>query len=96
MTTETGTVPTIHASRYLQQLAKHWAHKFKVTFTPNQARIELPFGVVEMTATAEALSARLITAADEDAARARQVFEEHINRFAFREAPLLLAWDRVS
>ena len=96
MTTQTGTVATAHARRYLQQLAKHWAHKFNVTFTPDQARIELPFGVIEMTATADTLSARLTTAAEGDPARAKQVFEEHINRFAFREAPLPFAWDCVS
>lgn len=34
-------VPTAHASRYLQQLCKHWAHRFEVTFDPHQGRIDL-------------------------------------------------------
>ena len=32
-------VPTASASRYLQQLCKHWSHKFTVEFTPEQGRI---------------------------------------------------------
>ncbi len=42
-------VPTHSASRYLQQLAKHWSHKMAVTFSeeegvitfPNESRLEL-------------------------------------------------------
>ena len=29
-------VTTKHASRYLQQLCKHWSHKFTVEFSPVQ------------------------------------------------------------
>lgn len=33
-TTLTAMVPTTSGSRYLQQLCKHWSHKFAVDFTP--------------------------------------------------------------
>ena len=32
-------VPTAAASRYLQQLCKHWSHKFAVEFTPEHGTI---------------------------------------------------------
>ena len=32
-----ATIPTTAASRYLQQLCKHWSHKFAVEFTPSTA-----------------------------------------------------------
>ena len=50
MTISTATVPTASASRYLQQLAKHWSHRFKVSFDATQASIPLPLGLVELTA----------------------------------------------
>ncbi|WP_217429759.1 DUF2218 domain-containing protein [Sphingomonas bacterium] len=88
----TGTVPTAHASRYLQQLAKHWSHKFAVDFDATRASIPLPLGLVTMTAGADALGVELAPAPDGEPERLRHVFEEHINRFAFREAPLPFTW----
>lgn len=32
-------IPTAEASRYLQQLCKHWSHKLDVSFTPNDGRV---------------------------------------------------------
>src|SRR5690349_11799855 len=32
-------VKTDHASRYLQQLCKHWAHHLSVTFTPEKGQV---------------------------------------------------------
>lgn len=92
MSSETGRVATANASRYLQQLAKHWAHKNEVTSDASHADINLRGNRVEMRAEPDALVATLTTGPNGDAARLRQVFEEHINRFAFREAPLPFQW----
>jgi hypothetical protein len=83
-------VPTAHASRYLQQLAKHWAHKFPVEFTPEAGRIDLPMGVCRMTASDNSLRVDLDGAEDADMARFRQVVAEHLQRFGHRET---LAFD---
>ena len=92
MTTLTATVPTTSGSRYLQQLCKHWSHKFAVDFTPEQGSVTLPFGELAMLATAATLDVR-ITLADEDMAeRAKEVVANHLDRFAFREAPLPFDW----
>lgn len=88
----TARVATAHASRYLQQLSKHWSHKFPVSFDAARARIELNDDrVLTMAATEDALDI-LATAPDAASlARFRTVIEEHIRRFAFKET-LEFAW----
>ena len=34
MSSVVANVPTTHASKYLQQLCKHWQHNLAVEFTP--------------------------------------------------------------
>jgi uncharacterized protein len=92
MSSETGRAPTANASRYLKQLAKHWAHNNEVTFDDAQADIALRGNRVRMRAEPGTLEVTLTTGPEGDAARLRQVFEVHINRFAFREAPLPFVW----
>ncbi len=51
MSVSVARVPTGSASRYLQQLAKHWSHKMTVTFSEEEGRIAFPNGsVLEMRA----------------------------------------------
>lgn len=92
MSTESGRASTAHASRYLQQLAKHWAHNNEVTFDKTSADIALRGNFVGMRAADDTLIATLTTGPEGNPVRLRQVFEEHINRFAFREAPLPFEW----
>lgn len=92
MSSETGQAPTVHASRYLQQLAKHWAHNNEVTFDAGSADIKLRGNRVQLRAEPQRLVATLTTGPEGDPTRLRQVFEDHINRFAFREAPLPFEW----
>ena len=40
MSTTRANVPTVHGSRYLQQLCKHWSHTFQVIFNPNEGHID--------------------------------------------------------
>ena len=79
-------VGTAHASRYLQQLCKHWAHRFPTEFGPEAGRIALPLGETRLGADAEALSIDLVA---DDAAKLsglRDVVVRHVERFAFRES----------
>lgn len=81
-------VETAHGGRYLQQLCKHWSHKFLVDFTPRQGRIDLGEGrSVTMSADDAALTVAVEAA---DIERMQKVVEDHIIRFAFRET---LAFD---
>ncbi|MBB4191027.1 hypothetical protein GGE45_002353 [Rhizobium aethiopicum] len=79
-------VRTEHASRYLQQLCKHWSHKFSVDFDPHQGRV--PFSdSVEVTFAADdaALTMTLSVADLDQQARMQGVIDDHLKRFAFRE-----------
>lgn len=92
MTLITAIVPTASASRYLQQLCKHWSHKFAVSFDPERGTIALPFGQTELAAGAEALTVTITLNDGGDPARAQQVVADHLNRFAFREGELVFDW----
>jgi len=86
-------VPTLSASRYLQQLAKHWSHKMEVSFTAEEGTIRFPNGsTLEMRADSDTLDIVLTVPEDGDVAQMRQVVASHLDRFAFREAPLTFDW----
>lgn len=93
MSAHVARVPTGSASRYLQQLAKHWSHKLTVVFDTESATIDFPNGArLDLRADIATLDVVLTVAADSDGARMQAVVEEHLNRFAFREAPLTFDW----
>lgn len=86
-------IPTASASRYLQQLCKHWAHKFAVEFTPEHGQIDLGENrIVTLDADAEKLTASIEADADK-LEQLEEIVESHIVRYAFREE-LLFNWVR--
>ena len=84
-------VRTGNASRYLQQLCKHWSHKFAVEFGPAHGVIHLPG--TDCTLDADQDELRLeIQASDPDVLpRISGVVADHLKRFAFRET-LTVDW----
>ncbi|BCG94386.1 DUF2218 domain-containing protein [Mesorhizobium sp. 131-2-1] len=96
MPTSRADVATEHASRYLQQLCKHWAHKFPVEFDPNHGAIDLTsLGRTVLEADAKAL--HIAVAADDATSleRLETVVADHIKRFAFREE-LAFDWQKAA
>ena len=93
MTVAVTRVPTAHASRYLQQLCKHWSHKYPVEFTPENGRIEMSAGVLILDADADGLGLRL-SAEPENLERMEGVVADHLKRFAFREE-LVFDWAKT-
>lgn len=91
MSISNADVSTEHASRYLQQLCKHWAHKFPVSFDPNHGEIELTIGKTVMDADATALRIGLTASDATQLEQLERVVEDHIKRFAFREE-LVFNW----
>ena len=82
-------VATESGSRYLQQLCRHWSHRFPVEFDPAQ-------GVVDLNGTTcrfEAAPHRLVLTltGPGDLQRVSGVVAEHLQRFAFREQ-LAVEW----
>ena len=81
--------------RYIQQLVKHWGHKFETTYDEGDGMGAFPFSDVEhavMCARPEGIAITLTTAEAGRNEHMRGVIEEHVDRFAFREAPLDYEW----
>lgn len=100
--TATAIVPTTNASRYLQQLCKHWAHNLAVEFTPEHGTVVFPRegrggthpgdGLATMDAGAESLTVRVDATSPEQLEGLKGALARHLDRFAFREAPLPFDW----
>jgi hypothetical protein len=90
-------IHTASASRYLQQLCKHWSHRFAVEFTPEHGRIPFDEGRVCTLDAAEGDLALRIETTDPDALeRMEGVVIEHLKRFAFREDLGEVKWERAA
>ncbi|MGE5721132.1 MAG: DUF2218 domain-containing protein [Sphingomonadales bacterium] len=102
MPSSTAFVPTPNGSRYLQQLCKHWSHNLEVDFTPERGTIIFPRDVrgadwpdkaiVTMTAHDETLECSIDASAPAQLDGLKGVLARHLDRFAFREAPLAFEW----
>lgn len=86
MKSSTVLVETINASRYLQQLCKHWSHRFTVDFTPEQGSIDFGDGegLVKLEATPTQLRIQ-VSIEDGELRVLERVVAEHLARFGFRE-----------
>ncbi|HEX8400132.1 MAG TPA: DUF2218 domain-containing protein [Allosphingosinicella sp.] len=95
-------VRTEHAARYLQQVCKHWSHNLDVTYDEQQGRIVFPRdargadwpadAVVTLTAAPDTLECRVEASAPGQRDGLKGALERHIDRFAFREAPIGYEW----
>ena len=95
-------VPTAHASRYLQQLCKHWSHNLAVEFTPSAGTVTFPRDArgadwpgdarLVLQAHDHALECRLEASAEGQLEAIKGAVARHLDRFAFREAPLAFDW----
>ncbi|HEY6256164.1 MAG TPA: DUF2218 domain-containing protein [Xanthobacteraceae bacterium] len=98
----TSRVPTTNGSRYLQQLCKHWSHTLAVDFTPHEGMVTFPRdgrganwpgdAKLVMCARENDLECRLEASAQAQLDSLKSTVERHLDRFAFREAPLRFAW----
>lgn len=84
-------IATPNASRILQQLGKHWAHRFETEYDATAGRIMLPLGETRLAADVEALTIVLGAEDADKLSGLRDVVVRHVERFAFRET-LHFAW----
>src|SRR4051794_28185339 len=92
-----ATVTTASASHYLQQLCKHWSHKFAVEFTPERGTI--PFDETRrclLDASVDKLALRVEAADAAAVERMQGVVIEHLKRFAFREDLGNVQWSKAA
>lgn len=97
-------VPTVHGSRYLQQLCKHWSHNLAVTFDETHGEVVFPKDArgadwpgdakALFDAEADTLVVRVEASVPEQRDGLEGVVARHLDRFAFREAPLPFDWRR--
>jgi hypothetical protein len=85
-------IPTASGAKYLQQLCKHWGHKLDVDLTDNKGIVRFPSAVATMEAGADALLVTIEAEEQETVERMKGVLASHLDRFAFREAPLPFDW----
>jgi hypothetical protein len=95
-------VATPNAGKYLQQLCKHWAHNLDVTFTPDAGHVVFPRDArgadwpaaasLDLKADDAGLECRLQASHPDQLAGLKGAVERHLDRFAFREAPLGFVW----
>lgn len=85
MPAATSHLVTPHASRYLQQLCKHFAHKVAVDFDPQAGEVRFPFGRCRMEARDGGLFLRCESPGAAELARTKAVVDDHLVRFAWRE-----------
>lgn len=93
-------VATAHASKYLQQVCKHWEHNLAVSFDAQRGTVTFPRdargaswagdALVTFTAHPEALECRIDASEPGQLGGLKGAVERHIDRFAFRET---LTWD---
>ncbi len=95
-------VPTENGSRYLQQLCKHWQHNLAVEFTPDHGTVVFPRnargadwpgdGLVTFDAGEATLQVRIDASSPAQLDGLKGAVARHLDRFAFREAPLSFDW----
>jgi len=91
--TATGFAPCEKPERYIQQLVKHWSHKMAASWADGIGAF--PFSEhtnAVMQARPGGIGITLTTADRDENVRMRGVIERHLDRFAFREAPLTYEW----
>ena len=87
-----GEFKTTHASKYLQQLCKHFAHKVAVDYDTEFGKAALPPGPATMQATEAALTVTVTAQDSEGLAQAQHIIDSHMVRFAHREKFETMAW----
>ncbi len=89
----TGSATTENASKYLQQLCKHWSHKGQVKYDADAGTVSFDTGnSVDLKATPVALEVYASAGPRDDLDSWKAVISDHLKRFAFREE-FELIWD---
>ena len=87
-----ASVPTASAAKYMQQLCKHWSHQLEVDLSERRGVVKFPAAVVTLEPEANTLEVTIDGEGSEEIERLKGVVASHLDRFAFREAPLRFDW----
>lgn len=78
-------IATPNASRYLQQLCKHFLHRVPASFDTATGQIEFPSGACHLHAGDGSLKLSLTSPDPRRMTELQDVVTRHLLRFAFRE-----------
>ncbi|WP_299843877.1 DUF2218 domain-containing protein [uncultured Jannaschia sp.] len=78
-------IKTANASRYLQQLCKHFAHKVETEFDMRSGTCRFDHSTATLAAQESRLDIEIKAEDDEALTRGQSVIWSHLKRFAFRE-----------
>lgn len=87
-----ASVPTQSGNKYVQQLCKHWSHKLPVVLEGDTGVVTFGTAVATMKAEPQAIKVSIRGEDREAIERLKDVVARHLDRFAFREAPLTFEW----
>jgi uncharacterized protein len=87
-----ASVPTANAAKYVQQLCNHWSHRLEVDLSDRKGVVKFPSAVATLDAGEDALIVMIEGESAEEVERLKGVVASHLDRFAFREAPLTFDW----
>lgn len=95
-------VPTTEGSRYIRRLCKHWGHNLAVEYSDGAGTVAFPRDArgaewpgdarLTLQAHADNLECRLETSAAGQLEALKGAVARHLDRFAFKEAPLHFDW----
>jgi hypothetical protein len=95
-------VPTGKGYRYMLQLLKHWSHNLTVEIAGTSGSVAFPKdargadwpddGRIEMIARDAVLDVTVIGSTPTHREALKGAAQRHLDRFAFREAPLSFDW----
>jgi hypothetical protein len=88
-------IPTANASKYVSQVC-NWTHKLDVVLTDEAGIVCFPAAIATMTPAADTLAVHISADDAPTLERMKQVLASHLDRFAFREAPLPFDWQPVA
>lgn len=85
-------VPTSNAAKYVAQLCKHWSHKLPVDHQDHRGVVKFDDAVATLEPDADELVVTILANDKPTVERLQGVVATHLDRFAFREAPLAFQW----
>ena len=92
MSTIATKVKTENGGKYMRQLCKHWSHKLQTEVEGDTGKVTFPTAVTQMVADGEGIAISITGDDSSEVERLTDVVARHIDRFAFREAPLTYEW----
>jgi hypothetical protein len=87
-----GTYKTENATKYIEQLCKHFAHKVSADFDGVSGRAVLPVGETTLAATSDMLTVTIDLLEGTPVEHGKSIIDLHLVRFAHREGFEEMAW----